>query len=104
MKQLKVAMVIAIAPLVTCLSTSVASAASLIRLSKITCEDFIALDDVVKPKVVYWSEGFNSKGKPEDAVVDFGETDRLVPVLVQECTKTPKVALATKIKSKAVMK
>jgi hypothetical protein len=58
--------------------------------AKMSCEDFIALDDVVKAKVVYWAEGLNRKGKPEDAVVDIVETDNLVPVLVEECSKTPK--------------
>lgn len=57
---------------------------------KMTCEEFLTLDDMAKPKVVYWAEGFNHKGKPVDAVVDIDSTDRLVPVLVMECQKAPK--------------
>jgi hypothetical protein len=30
--------------------------------AKMTCEEYVMLDDVVKPKVVYWAEGFNKKG------------------------------------------
>jgi hypothetical protein len=56
------------------------------------------LDDVVKPKVVYWAEGFNKKGKAEDAVVDIAATDYLVPVLVDECQETPKASFWEKIK------
>jgi acid stress chaperone HdeA len=67
--------------------------------AKMLCEDFITLDDAVKPKVIYWAEGLNRKGKPEDAVVDIDETDRLIPVLVEECTKAPKQSLWSKIKA-----
>lgn len=62
-----------------------------------TCEEFVVLDDVVKPKVVYWAEGYNRKGKPVDAVVDITATDKMVPLLVTECQKTPKAKLMQKI-------
>ena len=68
--------------------------------AKMSCEEFIALDDTVKPKVVYWAEGFNRKGNPEDAVVDIEETDRLVPVLVEECSKAPKKSFWSRVKTK----
>lgn len=66
--------------------------------AKMTCDEFVMLDDVVKPKVVYWAEGFNRKGKPVDEVVDFDATDKLVPVLVEECQKAPKASFWQKIK------
>lgn len=59
------------------------------KAAKMTCEDFIALDEVSKPKVVYWGEGFNRKGKAQDAVLDVERTDSLVPVLIEECKKAP---------------
>ena len=67
--------------------------------TKMTCADFVALDDVVKPKVVYWSEGFSKNGKPADADIDVDETDKLVPVLISECTATPKMSFWQKVKS-----
>ena len=66
--------------------------------AKMTCEEYVMLDDVVKPKVVYWAEGFNKKGKAEDAVVDIAATDKLVPILVDECQETPKASFWEKIK------
>ena len=69
--------------------------------AKMNCEEFIALDDVVKPKVVYWMQGLNDKGKPETAYFDVEETDRLVPILVEECGKTPKQSLWSRFKEKA---
>ena len=67
--------------------------------AKMTCEEFMMLDDVVKPKVVYWNEGFiNSKGKRVDPVVDIEETDNLIPLLITECQKMPKASLKKKLK------
>jgi len=72
--------------------------ASIQKPVKMTCEEFVALDDVVKPKVVYWAEGYNKKGKPTDSVVDVDETDRLVPMIVEECKETPKLSFWEKLK------
>jgi HdeA/HdeB family len=66
--------------------------------AKMTCEEYVMLDDIVKPKVVYWAEGFNKKGKAEDAVVDIAATDKLVPILVDECQEAPKASFWEKIK------
>jgi hypothetical protein len=68
------------------------------KSGEMTCEDFLALNDVVQPKVVYWSAGLNQEGDPMDAVIDVDATDRLVPVLVTECQETPKVSFWDKIK------
>jgi hypothetical protein len=65
---------------------------------KMRCDEFVALEDVARPKVVYWSEGFNKDGGATDSVVDIAETDRLVPVLVQECTDEPKLTFWQKLK------
>jgi hypothetical protein len=67
--------------------------------AKMTCEEFVVLDDVIKPKVVYWNDGFiNNKGKKVDPVIDIEETDTLIPVLISECQKTPKASLLKKLK------
>jgi hypothetical protein len=68
------------------------------KASSLTCEEFVVLDDVVKPKIVYWAEGFNKKGKSNGETIDVAETDKLVPILVTECAKTPKAPLSQKIK------
>ena len=65
---------------------------------KMTCEEFLVLDDTIKPKVVYWAEGFNHKGQAADAVVDIEATDKLVPTLMMECKEAPKATLWEKIK------
>jgi HdeA/HdeB family protein len=77
---------------------SASKPATAAKPAKMTCEEFVALEDVAKPKVVYWAEGFNKDGKATDAVVDIDETDRLVPTLISECKETPKLTLWQKIK------
>ena len=67
-------------------------------LGKMTCEDFLAMDDTVKPKVVYWAVAYSKGGKPEAAVVDVEGTDKVVPVVIEECKKTPKASFWTKLK------
>ena len=66
--------------------------------TKVTCEEFIQLDEISRPKLVYWLDGFDRHGNAIETV-DFDQNDRLVPVLVEECTKTPKHLLAKKIKA-----
>ena len=97
---LMIAMVAAVLSTATLTSPAFAatSADAMKKPAKMTCEEFIALDDVQKPKVVYWAEGFSKKGKPVDSVVDLDETDRLIPILVTECKKTPKLTLWQKLK------
>jgi hypothetical protein len=44
---------------------------------------------VIKPVQIYWADGYNRKGKPEELEIDTGKMDMLVPVLIKECVKTP---------------
>ncbi|MEO6950829.1 MAG: HdeA/HdeB family chaperone [Polyangia bacterium] len=69
--------------------------------SKMTCQDFVTLEEVQKPKVVYWAEGLNKKGKVDDAVFDVESTDRLVPVLVESCKLTPTEPFVKKAKTES---
>ena len=92
----KVVLVTAAVLATTAMVTPVLAASH--KPGEMTCEEFLALDDLAKPKVVYWSEGFNKKGKPMDAVIDVEETDRLIPVIVTECKATPKASFWEKIK------
>jgi hypothetical protein len=78
-------------------SAVVSAVSATYKPGEMTCEDFVALADVEKPKIVYWAEGFDKNGKPIDSVLDVTATDTLVPVLVSECKKTPKESLTKAI-------
>ena len=76
----------------------VAKPAKAIKPTELTCEQFLSYDEVTRPQIVYWSEGLNGKGKPEAAVIDVERTNRLVPVLVEDCTKESKSSYWQKMK------
>ncbi len=65
---------------------------------KMSCQEFVELDEVSQPQVVYWSEGFTKKGKPSNATIDMDTTNQLLPVLVEDCTKEPKSSFWSKVK------
>jgi len=98
MKSTKTIFILSSVLLATTMTSPVTAATAKHKPAEMTCEQFLELDDVVKPKVVYWNEGFMYKGKPVDPIVDIEETDRLIPILITECQKTPKVHLKEKIK------
>lgn len=77
---------------------AVPASAAKVNPETMTCEQFLALDDVVKPKVVYWAEGHTKHGKLKVSEVDIDETDQLVPVLVTECQAAPKLSFWQKLK------
>jgi hypothetical protein len=72
--------------------------AKAIKPTELTCEEFLSYDEVTRPQIVYWSEGMNGNGKPTEGVIDVERTNRLVPVLVEDCTKEPKSSYWQKLK------
>ncbi|MDD5322586.1 MAG: HdeA/HdeB family chaperone [Methylococcales bacterium] len=69
-------------------------------LGKLTCEDFIGIDDVIKPQYVIAAVAYTKGGKAKNAVIEVVDTDTLVPFLVEECQKAPKESFWAKLKSK----
>jgi acid stress chaperone HdeA len=59
-------------------------------LGQWSCEEFLAVNDQIKPKVVYWATAFATGGKPEAAVLDIDATETVTPAIIDSCTKTPK--------------
>jgi len=70
-------------------------------LGKMTCEDFLAVEDTFKPKVVYYAVAYAKGGKPEAAVVDVEGIDKLTPILIEECKAKPKESFWKKVKAEA---
>ena len=68
-------------------------------LGKMTCEDFLAIDDTVKPKVVYYAVAYAKGGKPEAAVLDVEGTEKITPLLIEECKAKPKESFWQKVKA-----
>jgi acid stress chaperone HdeA len=68
-------------------------------LAKMTCEDFIGLDETFQPKAIYWAAAYAKGGKPEAAVLDVDGIESVVPVVVEECRKAPKASFWEKVKA-----
>ena len=69
-------------------------------LGKLTCEEFVGIDDVIKPQYVIAAVAFTKGGKAKNAVIEVVDTDTLVPFLIEECQKAPKESFWAKLKSK----
>ena len=62
-----------------------------------TCEEFLALGEEVRPSVVYWIEGYSQSGlKVESVRID--AFARPITTVVDECEETPQETLWQKIK------
>jgi acid stress chaperone HdeA len=68
-------------------------------LRTMTCHDFLLTEDAVKPEIVYWAATRGSK--PETAVIDVDDTDKIVPVLVDACKQAPNESFWPKVRAEA---
>jgi len=68
-------------------------------LGKLTCEEFLAMDDTFKPKMVYWAAAYGKGGKPEAAMLDVEGTEKVIPVIIEKCKSAPKDSFYSTTKS-----
>ncbi len=68
-------------------------------IAKMTCEDFVGLDESFQPKAVYWAVAYGKNGQPEAEAVDVEGVEKVVPVVVEECKKAPKESFWQKVKA-----
>lgn len=53
-------------------------------ITQITCQDYLALGETVRPKFIYYAVGHGAKGDPE-AVLDIEGTETIQPELDRFC-------------------
>ena len=75
------------------------SASSKKPLEKMTCEEFVGLEDSFKPHAVSWAVAYGADGKPESAGVNVEGIQRVVPVVIGACPKTPQESFWQKVKA-----
>ena len=68
-------------------------------LEKMTCEDFVGLEDSFKPDAINWAVAYGEDGKPESAGVNIEGIEQIVPVVIEACQKTPKEYFWQKVKT-----
>ncbi|MGJ0506701.1 MAG: acid-activated periplasmic chaperone HdeA [Methylocystis sp.] len=67
-------------------------------VSNWTCEEFLAVEGDFQPKVVYWATAKSKTGKP-GSIVDIEGTEKVVPMVIDDCKKTPSDSFMTKVKN-----
>ena len=87
---------LASAGILAIINVSPATAATL-HPANMTCKEFLSLDRVERPKVVYWAEGIRHSGKPEGAVIDIESTESVIPIVVEQCTAEPTASFWDKL-------
>jgi acid stress chaperone HdeA len=75
-----------------------AKSPKVVKPTEMTCEEFLSFDEVTRPQIVYWSEGFTHKERVKNIAFDVDRTNSLVPVLVEDCTKEPQASYWSKMK------
>ncbi|HEY6645333.1 HdeA/HdeB family chaperone [Povalibacter sp.] len=70
-------------------------------MDKVTCEEFLGLDETYQPMYVAWAWGYNyGQSDPTAAWVDVDGVKEITPYVVTECEKEPKASFWSKVKSK----
>ena len=54
-------------------------------IAQTSCSDYLGMDDVVKPKFIYYTVGYSKSGKPASATFDVVDVDKLIPVVDEYC-------------------
>ena len=70
-----------------------------VKPAKLTCQEFVALDQTVRPEVVYWAEGYNRAAKVQQGTVGEVDLERDVAVIVEECKQAPTESFWAKMKT-----
>jgi acid stress chaperone HdeA len=67
-------------------------------VAKWTCAEFLSVDEQFKPKVIYAATAFAKGGKPKDSVIDIDGTEKVTPMVVDDCQKAPQASFWQKLK------
>jgi hypothetical protein len=71
-----------------------------VKPAKMTCEEYMALDQSVRPEVDYFAEGYIRGTKVKANVAGEVDLERDVAVIYEECKPAPKESLWAKLKKK----
>jgi acid stress chaperone HdeA len=83
---------------IACAATTAIAAGNKKPVTKWTCEEFLAVDDQFKPKVVYAATAYSKAGKPQDSVIDIDGTEKVIPMIIDDCQKAPQASFWQKLK------
>jgi LysM repeat protein len=75
------------------------SAATKKPVSKMTCEDFLVLDESFQPEAVSMAVAYGSNGEPDAEALAVDGVETVTPYIVEECKKAPKESFWQKAKA-----
>lgn len=85
-------------------TTNMAFAQSTVKTitpAKMTCADFVTLEDAYKPAVVYWATGVDRLGVRETDQITIDTGHPIAEEITEACRATPKVKIVDKIRTLA---
>lgn len=65
-------------------------------VSNWSCEEFLAVDEQFQPKVIYFASAKTAK---KGSIVDIEGTEKVVPMIIDDCKKAPKEGFVQKLKN-----
>ena len=72
--------------------------AKTVKPTKMTCQEFVDLDQTVRPEAVYWAEGYDKAKKAKADELGEVDLERDVAVIYEECKQAPRESVWAKIK------
>ena len=54
-------------------------------IAQTSCNDYLEMDDVVKPKFIYYTVGQSKRGEPTSITFDVVAVDKIIPVINEYC-------------------
>ena len=69
-----------------------------VKPTKMTCQEYVDLEQSVRPELVYWADGYAKGTKVKEDDVGEVDLERDVAVVYEDCKQAPKESLWAKIK------
>src|SRR3954467_4100838 len=66
-------------------------------IAKWTCADFLGVEDTFKPKLISWASAHAKADKPEVATINIEGTEKVIPIVIEDCKKAPQDAFWQKL-------
>jgi acid stress chaperone HdeA len=95
MKSAKILMVL------ICLAATQAASAQEKKVSplKMSCADYVAVDEVYRPALVYWVAGVDKLGVKETDTIVVDTAHPVTEAVVEACIEDPHASFVSKVKS-----
>lgn len=88
---------VAAAALVPAVAAHAAPAAK--PAERITCHEFVTLDDQFKPQTISYLIGYNKAKHPDQETIDISGVERIVSIVTESCKAKPEETLSQRIRA-----